>query len=137
MTAFNSESGYVKPSRSRFKKFFRISVLLVLASAILYYVICGMTYSEGTRSGVLTKISKRGYIFKTYEGELNIGGLNQGEGTIMPLSVFKFSVQDKKIYSLLENEQGKKVVLHYKEVFKSFFWQGDSDYFVHNVSVMK
>ncbi len=137
MTAFSSESGVVKPTKSRFKKFFRISVLLLVVSAIVYYLICGMTYSEGTRSGVLTKVSKRGYIFKTYEGELNIGGLNQGEGTIMPLSVFKFSVQDKKIYDVLEKEQGKKVVLHYKEVFKSLFWQGDSDYFVHGVSVVK
>ena len=93
-----------------------------------------MTYSEGTRSGVLTKVSKKGYVFKTYEGELNVGGLNQGDGTIMPLSIFKFSISDKAVYDKLEHQQGKKVVLHYKQVIHNFFWQGESDYFVHAIS---
>ena len=83
---------------------------------------------------MLTKVSKKGYIFKTYEGELNIGGLNQGDGTIMPLFLFKFSVNDKAVYDSLERNQGKKVVLHYKQIIKNFFWQGESDYFVHQVT---
>jgi hypothetical protein len=96
-----------------------------------------MTYSEGTRSGVLTKVSKKGFIFKTYEGELNVGGFNQGEGTIMPASVFKFSANKKSVYDQLESEQGKKVVLHYKQVVKNFFWQGETDYFVYQISTVK
>ena len=122
------------PVKNKFKKFAFISLVIILLIATAYYFICGLTYSEGTRSGVLTKVSKKGYVFKTYEGELNIGGLNQGDGTIMPLSLFKFSVNDKAVYDSLERNQGKKVVLHYKQIIKNFFWQGESDYFVHQVT---
>ncbi|HQQ94540.1 MAG TPA: 6-phosphogluconate dehydrogenase [Bacteroidia bacterium] len=121
----------------RFSRFFRWAALTLVLAMLAYYFICGITYSEGTRSGVLTKISKRGYVFKTYEGELNIGGLNQGDGTIMPLSIFKFSVQDDKVYLALQDAQGRKVVLFYKEVIKSFFWQGESNYFVYKATVVK
>ena len=96
-----------------------------------------MAYSEGTRSGILTKVSKKGFIFKTYEGELIIGGLNQGDGAIMPASIFYFSVTDKVVYDKLEADQGKKVVLHYKQVLKNFFWQGETDYFVSQVTFVK
>jgi hypothetical protein len=120
--------------KNRFRKFSIIFLLIVFAGLLAYYFICGFTYSEGTRSGVLTKVSKRGFIFKTYEGEMNVGGLNQGDGTIMPMVVFKFSVRDEAVYDSLEKAQGHKIVLHYKEVLKSFFWQGDSDYFIYQVS---
>ena len=93
--------------------------------------------SEGTRSGVLTKVSKKGYVFKTYEGEINIGGINQGEGTIIPLTIFKFSTTRKQIYDSLEVYQGRKVVLKYRQVIKNFVWQGETDYFVEHVSLVK
>ena len=122
---------------NKFRKIIFIGVLLITVVWFIYYFICGMTYSEGTRSGILTKVSKKGYIVKTYEGELIIGGLNQGDGALMPASVFKFSVINKSVYDHLEADQGKKVVLHYKQVLKNFFWQGETDYFVHEVSFIK
>ncbi len=124
------------PKKSKFKKFAFIFVLCLILIWFIYYFICGLAYSEGTRSGVLTKVSKKGYIFKTYEGEINIGGFSEGDGTIMPAVVFKFSVPDKKIYDRLEADQGRKVVVHYKQVFKNFFWQGETDYFIHEVNIM-
>ncbi|MBA2610605.1 MAG: 6-phosphogluconate dehydrogenase [Bacteroidetes bacterium] len=114
--------------------FFLLFVILFL---FIYYFICGITYSEGTRSGVLIKVSKKGYVFKTFEGELNIGGVNQGEGTFMPMTIFKFSTTKKPIYDSMENYQGHKVVLKYRQVVKNFFWQGETDYFVDHVSLVK
>ena len=99
-----------------------------------------MTYSEGSRSGVLIKISKRGYLFKTYEGELYIGGVSQGEGAVMVApQIFHFSVygSDEKIYKELEEKQGDRIVLEYKQVFKNFFWQGDTDYFIYSIKDVK
>jgi hypothetical protein len=125
------------PKKSKFKKFAIIFVLSLILIWFIYYFICGLTYSEGTRSGILTKVSKKGYLFKTYEGEMNIGGFSEGDGTIMPAVVFKFSIPDKKIYDKLEVDQGRKVVVHYKQVFKNFFWQGETDYFIHDVNTMK
>ncbi|MBL7931218.1 MAG: 6-phosphogluconate dehydrogenase [Bacteroidia bacterium] len=110
------------------------ALLILSAGFFIYYFICGMTYSEGTRSGILTKVSKKGFLFKTYEGEIIIGGLNQGDGAILPARVFNFSVREKGVYDQLEKDQGKKVVLHYREVIKSFFWQGETNYFVDSVT---
>src|SRR3954469_19983735 len=101
-----------------------ISLLIVVIGLVAFYFIAGISYSEGTRSGILTKVSKRGYIFKTYEGELLIGGINQGEGTMIQSSTFIFSVPEKRVYDKLESFQGHKVVVHYRQVLKPFFWQG-------------
>jgi len=123
--------------KSKFKKFMLIFTISVVIIWFIYYFICGMTYSDGTRSGILTKVSRKGFIIKTYEGEMNVGGFSQGDGTIMPASIFKFSVPDKKVYQELEGLQGHKVVLHYRQVFKNFFWQGETDYFIEKVTTVQ
>lgn len=119
-----------------FRKFLIIFLLAFALITWLFILICGLSYSEGTRSGILTKVSKKGYIFKTFEGEMNIGGIDQGDGTIMPLTVFKFSVVDDIVYHKLDSLQGRKVVVSYKQVLKNFFWQGETDYFIHDVRRM-
>jgi hypothetical protein len=124
-------------TKSKWKKYFWIGLVALLLIWVIYYFICGMTYSDGKRSGVLIKVSHKGYIFKTYEGEMNAGGISQGDGTIMPNSVFRFSVTDEKVFKKLEDLQGKKVVLDYKQVMKNFFWQGETDYFIEDVNEVK
>jgi hypothetical protein len=124
----------VPRKKSKFKRFLIFFALGLIVAWFIYYFICGMTYSEGTRSGILTKVSHKGFVFKTYEGELNVGGFSQGDGTILPASIFNFSVRDKKVYNKLEQMQGHKVVLHYRQVMKNFFWQGETDYFIYDVS---
>jgi len=133
----NSTTDTNKPPKKRFRKFLLITSLIIILALMVYYLICGMTYSEGTRSGILTKVSRKGFVFKTYEGELNVGGFNQGDGTIMPSAIFYFSVRDKEVYKQLEELQGHKVILHYKQVIKNFFWQGETDYFVYQVNTFK
>jgi len=126
-----------KNKKSKWPRLLFLTFLILFASLFIYYFVCGLTYSEGTRSGILTKISKKGYVFKTYEGELNIGGIFQNNGTIVPTTIFNFSVRDKKIYYDLQQAEGKRVVVYYKQVIKNFFWQGDTDYFVYQISVPK
>lgn len=125
-----------KPQKKSFQKVLIISGLILLAAWWINYFICGLTYSEGTRSGILTKVSKKGYVFKTFEGELNIGGIDQGDGTIMPMTIFKFSIEDEKTYHKLDSLQGRKVIVHYNQVIKNFFWQGETDYFVDDAKAM-
>jgi hypothetical protein len=122
--------------KKRFRKFLIIFTLALVLGFWLFVLICGLSYSDGTRSGILTKVSRKGYVFKTYEGELNVGGFNQGDGTILPASIFKFSVRDDKVYRKLDSLQGRKVILSYKQVYKNFFWQGETDYFIHDVRTM-
>lgn len=129
------------PKKGRgFRKFLLITFLLIILSGTAYYFICGMTYSEGSRSGVLIKISKRGYLFKTYEGELYIGGFSEGSGTaLVAPQIFHFSVyrSNEEIYKKLEQMQGDRMVLYYKQVFKNFFWQGETDYFIYDIKEIK
>jgi hypothetical protein len=123
--------------KSKLPKILTLTLVLVIFLTFIYFYICGLTYSEGTRSGILTKISERGYVFKTFEGEINVGGLFQNNGLIVPSTIFYFSVRDKKIYYDLQEAEGKRVILHYKQVIKNFFWQGDTDYFVYKIEIAK
>ncbi len=137
----SSSKPVTPPKKGRgIRKFLLISLLILALAGTAYYFICGLTYSEGSRSGVLIKISKRGYFFKTYEGELYIGGFSEGAGAMLVApQIFHFSVfrSDEAIYKQLEQKQGDRIVIEYKQVFKNFFWQGDTDYFIYSVKEVK
>ena len=136
-TTSTSQEQRQPKKKGKAKKFFLISLAVVVVLLLVFYLICGMAYSEGTRSGILTKVSKKGYVFKTYEGELNVGGISDGQGTIMPSSVFYFSVNDRDVYNKLEKLQGQRVPVRYRQVLKSFSWQGDTEYFIEDATAVK
>ena len=118
--------------KSKWPKRIFLILLTVIAIFCIYVFICGLTYSSGTRTGVVIKVSQKGFIFKTYEGELNLGGFSQGEGTIITKNIWNFSIQknDTAIYNAITRSEGKQIRLHYKEVIKHFFWQSETSYFI-------
>lgn len=120
------------PKKSKWPKRIFISITTLIFLFISYILICGLTYSSGTRTGIVIKVSQKGYIFKTYEGELNLGGFSQGEGTIMVKNIWNFSIQrnDTAIYNTITRYEGKQIRLHYKEVIRHFFWQSETPYFI-------
>lgn len=124
--------------KSKWKKRILIFSGSLIALFIIFVLICGMSYSTGARTGVVIKVSKKGYIFKTYEGELNLGGLSEGDGTIMPTRIWKFSIEknDTAVYNFITNTQGRHVRLHYREVLKNFFWQSETPYVVEKVELV-
>jgi len=114
-------------------KFARRTLWILLAVGLLtfigYFIYRTYTISEGTRTGMLFKISKKGVVFKTYEGQLHLGG-----STILTTqSTWDFSVKDGAVYQQMQRFEGKNVKLHYKEVVDAFPWQGDTDYIVYMV----
>lgn len=115
-----------------------IFLTLVVIGLVLFFVISSYTYSEGTRTGYLTKFSRRGYVLKTYEGELNLGGMNAQNNSVVN-NIWDFSVlsKDKAIADSLINYEGRIVKLYYKQVLKNFPWQGDTDYFVYRAEVVR
>jgi hypothetical protein len=127
------------PKKSKWKKRLSIFFLSLIAIFVAYVFICGMSYSKGTRTGIVIKLSQKGYLFKTYEGELNLGGISEGDGTIMPNHIWKFSVykNDTPIYDSITHSEGKHVRLYYKEVLKNFFWQSETPYLIEKVEVVK
>jgi len=120
------------------RKWIILSILLLLIVGALYYVTFGY-YSDGTRVGSLVKMSRRGWIFKTYEGQLLVGGMTDGTGT-MSSSMWEFSVDDdnKEVIDALEHSQktGQRVSLHYEEKFFQLPWNGDTKYFVTGVELI-
>lgn len=113
-----------------------IGILAALFAPVLTKVVgISTVYSEGERTGVLTKLSKKGYVWKTWEGELNLGGMSDnGGGTAVP-NVWRFSVADDAVaQKMLPAATGaKRVTLKYTEVWKASFTQGQTDYFITGV----
>jgi len=120
--------------KSNWKIKFTLSFFVViLLGAIGTYSYFNFTYSEGSRAGVLIKVSKRGYFFKTYEGELNMGGVGNLPNTAQMNTIWSFSVANTTIGEKLHEYEGKKVSLHYVEKIKALPWFGETNYFVDDI----
>lgn len=121
------------------KKFLIISgvsifLIFIAVASFLYFG----NYSTGVRAGVVVKLSERGFLFKTYEGQLNIGTFGAFKNENNQLStVFEFSVpRDRKevIQALQEASlAGERVNLYYEEKYFHYIWLGDSKYLVTKV----
>ncbi len=89
----------------------------------------GLTYSAGDRAGYVQKISKKGWVCKTWEGELAQANLPGS----MP-QIFKFSIRNDSVAQILERDMGKQVSVHYEEhrgVPTTCF--GETNYYITNV----
>jgi hypothetical protein len=119
------------------RKIIIIISLIVVVITGLFFLIANYTYSEGNRAGVVVKFSKKGYLLKTYEGELNMGGMGNLPNTAQMNMLWNFSVNDQAVADTLMNLEGRKVSLHYKEIIKNMPWQGETKYFVDGVKLIK
>ena len=110
-----------------------VLVLLPIVGFVLYtFLTLSWTYSEGDRSGILQKFSKKGWICKTYEGELAMS-YTPGLAPVL----WNFSVRDESVANKIREAEGKRVVLHYHEhrnVPTECF--GETPYFVDSVRVV-
>ena len=111
------------------KKILFIILGSLLALYLLYFAfVYFVPYSEGTRAGELIKFSHKGVVVKTWEGEISQG--------ISGAQIFSFSVMDKEddVIEKLKEYQGRYVKLTYVERFGTFFFWGDTKYFITDVS---
>ena len=110
------------------------SILIVVLSAIalfaLYiFIALNWSYSTGERAGFLQKVSNKGWICKTWEGELSL--------VAMPGAApekFLFTVRDEAVAQKITAAAGKRVTLNYEQhkgLPTTCF--GDTDYFVTGV----
>lgn len=103
-------------------------VPLVLLGLYLWLVLA-WAYSDGERAGILQKFSRKGWVCKTYEGELAMS-IVPG---VTPV-IWSFSVRDEALAPQLNATLGKRVVLHYTEhrgIPTTCF--GETPYFVNRV----
>ncbi len=114
---------------------FKITLLIILGLlvGVGYYLTAGY-YSTGERAGTISKLSERGYVFKTYEGVLNEGGYSGETGTLTP-RYFDFSCKTDTTIVKLQRalKTGERVTLKYAEKFFQFPWNGDTKYFITDV----
>jgi hypothetical protein len=104
-----------------------ILIMMALWYAFIYFA----SYSEGYRSGELIKFSSKGFVVKTWEGEISQG--------ISGAQIFSFSVMDNQpeVIESLKEYQGEYVKLKYEEKFGTFFFWGDTKYFITEVTPEK
>ena len=110
------------------KKVLALIIAAIIALFLIWYaIIYFATFSEGNRSGELIKFSRKGIVFKTWEGEISQG--------ISGAQIFSFSVEDgkKDVIEKLEKYQGRYVKVKYIERFGKISWLGDTQYFVIDV----
>ena len=113
----------------------RIIILFILVTGIIIYWKYSFTYSDGYRAGLLQKFSRKGNIFKTYEGEMILSSVQSNTNVAIASEKFLFSVMDKDIAIQLERVQGENIVVHYREKNATLPWRGESSYIVDSVRV--
>jgi hypothetical protein len=109
-----------------------IAALVFVAVLIAAYfaVVLNWNYSTGERAGWLQKLSYKGFVCKTWEGELALVSLPGSS-----VEKFLFTVRDDAVASKLQASMGKRVSLHYEEKVglpTSCF--GETRYFITGVS---
>ncbi len=115
----------------RRKLLIAVAIIVVLAVLLGSYLAVGC-YSEGERAGNVIKFSHKGFVFKTWEGELM-----QRPIATTGNEAWHFSVANQQVADDINNAmaQNKHVVLHYCQRYYAFFWQGETQYFIDKVVV--
>ncbi|MFN3593573.1 MAG: hypothetical protein ACK4TK_02670 [Thiobacillaceae bacterium] len=108
-------------------------VAIVLLFAAWTWLALTWSYSEGERAGYVQKFSKKGWLCKTWEGEIAM--------VTMPGAIpekFAFSVREETVAEAINRLAGRRVVLHYQQhkfVPTSCF--GETEYFVVGVRAVE
>ena len=106
-------------------------IAAVLGFTAFTWLTLHWSYSDGERAGFLQKLSRKGWICKTWEGEMALVTL---PGTVA--EKFLFTVRDDEVAKQLNADIGKRVTVHYEQrkwIPTSCF--GDTEYFVTSVQV--
>lgn len=116
---------------------FRIALLLMLLGAALaltlyLFVVFAWPYSSGERAGWVQKFSSKGWVCKTWEGELAMVSLPGA----MP-EIFEFTVRDEAVAAQVAKAIGQRVSLHYEQhrgLPGSCF--GETGYWIQSVNMI-
>ena len=107
-----------------------ILIALAILGSLYGLVVWKWSYSDGERAGVVQKFSRKGWVCKTWEGELNM--------VVLPGAIpdkFFFTVWDENVASSINRNVGKRVALHYTEKVglpTSCF--GETRYYINRVA---
>ena len=114
----------------------KVLIGIVAAAALVFvaytWLVLSWSYSTGERVGYVQKLSKKGWVCKTWEGEMALVSM---PGTVA--EKFYFTVRDEKVVEKINATVGARVALDYEQhvgIPSSCF--GDTQYFIHAVRVV-
>ena len=119
--------------RSVIKMLLSAIAIIIGGIALWTWVTLSYDYSDGERAGYVQKFSRKGWLCKTWEGELALVNLPGA----MP-EIFHFTVRDNATAKRIQATVGKRVALSYEQhigVPTSCF--GDTQYFITDVHVIE
>lgn len=115
------------------KKFLLLGVpLIVVLGALYFFVALNWNYSTGERAGWVQKFSRKGWLCKTWEGELAMVSMPGASP-----DKFFFTVTDDKVADDINKAMGRRVSLHYEQKVglpTSCF--GDTRHYVNGITVV-
>jgi len=105
----------------------------IAAFSIMYFV----SYEDGFMAGKILRVSKKGVIFKTYEGKINLETFGAMKGVSPIAESFDFSIAKSNPDLIKELEEvslsGERVNLFFVKYYFAFPWRGDTKYFATKV----
>ncbi len=128
-------TGAPKPKKKGNWKITAVLFLVVLplaAFALWVTVALNFSFSSGDRAGYVQKISKKGWLCKTFEGEITLAN-----GPNVVAEKFIFTVRDDSVAAQISNAAGRQVKLSYDQhrgLPTSCF--GETEYFVKKVEMI-
>ncbi|HLN75153.1 MAG TPA: hypothetical protein VK205_17805 [Prolixibacteraceae bacterium] len=128
-------TGSNKVVRTMKKTLYIILFFAILLIAGFVYWSYYYTFSDGSRAGLLQKFSRKGNVFKTYEGEMILSSVQSNTNVPLASEKFFFSVNKKDVAQKLSDLQGEFIVVYYKEKKGTLPWRGESTYVVDSVAV--
>jgi hypothetical protein len=110
------------------------AVILGLAAfSFMYFV----SYEDGFMAGKILRVSKKGVLFKTYEGKINLETFGAMKGVSPIAESFDFSIEKSNPNLIKELEEvslsGERVNLFFVKYYFAFPWRGDTKYFATKV----
>jgi hypothetical protein len=108
-----------------------VAVLVLLAGTT--WITLHWTYSDGERAGYVQKLSRKGWLCKTWEGEMAMVTM---PGTVA--EKFYFTVPHEAVAGQINVSVGQRVALHYEQhKWIPFSCFGDTEFFVTGVHVVE
>lgn len=120
---------------SKTKAWLIISPIILITLFFLFAY--NANYSNGSRSGTVIKVSKKGFIFKTLEGQLNLESFGALKSANSFAETFSFSIEkgntalEKKLEEV--SLSGERINLLYNEKYIKLAWRGDTKFFVYDI----
>ncbi len=120
-----------------------VVVVLILGAGLWTWGTLGFVYSSGERTGYVKNLTQRGWLCKTWEGELAVAPIPGataalGDTTAKGAAVFDFTIRNDSVAKALQLAGGKQVILSYGEhrgVPTTCF--GETRYFVQGFRVVQ